>query len=49
LRFDYKKEPDRAIADYNEAIRLDPKFSKAFNNRGASYFAKKDYGRHRGL
>ncbi|MBR1246084.1 tetratricopeptide repeat protein [Bradyrhizobium sp. AUGA SZCCT0169] len=27
----------RAIADLNEAIRLDPKLAMAFNNRGAAY------------
>ena len=29
-----KGDRDRAIADYNEAIRLDPKFAMAYNNRG---------------
>src|SRR5437899_11554527 len=28
---------DRAIDDYNEAIRLDPKFAIGFNNRGLAY------------
>ena len=31
---------DRAIADYDEAIRLDPKYTVAFNNRGADYQVK---------
>ena len=28
---------DRAIADYTEAIRLDPKYARAYNNRGNVY------------
>src|SRR4029077_967053 len=33
---------DRAIADFNEAIRLDPKSSIAFINRGDTYTNKGD-------
>lgn len=29
----YKGDPVRAIADYDEAIKLDPAFARAFNNR----------------
>ena len=32
-----KGECDRAIADYNEAIRLDPKYVLAYNKRGDCY------------
>ena len=32
-----KGEYDRAIADFNEAIRLDPKYAVAYNNRGEAY------------
>jgi tetratricopeptide (TPR) repeat protein len=32
----------RAIADYDEAIRLDPKASAAFSQRGNAYYAKGD-------
>src|SRR6478735_3680600 len=35
-----KGDTDRAIADYNEALRLDPKNSKAYNNRGDIYWRK---------
>jgi lipoprotein NlpI len=38
-----KGDDDRAIADYNEAIRLRPNFAVAFNNRGWLYFDKGNY------
>jgi tetratricopeptide (TPR) repeat protein len=34
-----------AIADYDEAIRLDPKYARAFTNRGNVYDAKSEYDR----
>jgi tetratricopeptide (TPR) repeat protein len=34
---------DRAIADYGEAIALDPKFAPAYTNRGFAYAAKHEY------
>jgi len=40
-----KKDHDLAIADYDQAIRLDPKHALAFNGRGIAYRAKKDYDR----
>ena len=33
----HKGDHDRAIQDYNEAIRLNPQFASAFNNRGVAY------------
>jgi tetratricopeptide (TPR) repeat protein len=38
-----KKDYDRAIADYTEAIRLDPKYALAYSNRGTAYKAKGNY------
>ena len=40
--YEIKGAEDRAIADYNEAIRLDPKSLFAYNNRGNAYRAKGD-------
>ena len=40
-----KRDYDRAIADLNEAIRLDPRNSAAYNNRGWAYIDKRDYDR----
>jgi tetratricopeptide (TPR) repeat protein len=40
-----KGDKDRAIQDYDQAIRLNPKDAAAFNNRGWVYFEKKDYDR----
>jgi tetratricopeptide (TPR) repeat protein len=31
-----KRDLDRAIADYDEAIRLNPKFAKSYYNRGVA-------------
>src|SRR5690349_3083426 len=36
---------DRAIADFNEAIRIDPGYAKAFYGRAGRYAAKRDYVR----
>src|SRR5580692_825115 len=36
---------DRAIADYNQAITLDPKNAEAYYSRGYAYRAKGDTGR----
>src|SRR5665647_2576040 len=40
-----KGDLDRAIADYNEAIRLDPKHAKAFFGRGIAFSDKGDNDR----
>ncbi len=39
----YKKgELDRAIANFDKAIALNPKFADAYNNRGVAYFGQGD-------
>ncbi len=38
LAYCEKKEYDKAIADQNEAIRLDPKLAGAYDKRGVAYF-----------
>jgi tetratricopeptide (TPR) repeat protein len=40
-----KSDYDRAVEQYNEALKLDPKYAVAYNNRGNAYFGKKDYAR----
>jgi lipoprotein NlpI len=45
IAFSDKGDNDRAIADFNEAIRLDPKSAMAFDNRGSAYHDKGDNDR----
>src|SRR5258708_30616525 len=40
-----KQESDKAIADCNQAIRLEPNDATAFYNRGDSYTAKNEHER----
>jgi lipoprotein NlpI len=40
-----KRDYDRAIADYDQAIRLDPKNANVYTNRGNAYRSKGDYDR----
>jgi lipoprotein NlpI len=40
-----KRDLDRAIADYSEAIKLYPSYAVAYNNRGFAYVSKQDYDR----
>jgi tetratricopeptide (TPR) repeat protein len=40
-----KGEYDRAIQDYNQAIKLNAKFAAAYNNRGVAYDRKGEYDR----
>src|SRR5690349_17358196 len=35
ISYRQKDDVDAALADYNESIRINPKYPKAFNNRGA--------------
>jgi lipoprotein NlpI len=43
----YRKKGDfeSALADFNEAIRIDPKYATAYDNRGDVWKAKGDYDR----
>ena len=40
-----RRDWDRAITDFNEAIRLDPNFARAYRNRSVAYFRKGDHNR----
>jgi tetratricopeptide (TPR) repeat protein len=40
-----KRQLDRAITDYDQAIKLDPNFAGAYNNRGNAYRAKQETDR----
>ena len=37
IGYEQSDQYDLAIADYNQALRLDPNYAKAYNNRGRSY------------
>lgn len=43
LQYSIQSDYDRAIADFNEAIRLDPKSADAFVGRGEVYRLQHDY------
>jgi tetratricopeptide (TPR) repeat protein len=45
IRYAKKGDADRALADYGEAIRLDPRNATAYYNRGKVWRAKGDYDR----
>jgi tetratricopeptide (TPR) repeat protein len=45
VSYSAKDDNDRAIADYSEAIRLDPTLYPPLINRGLAYFDNNDYGR----
>ena len=34
ISYRQKNDTDAALADYNDSIRINPKYPKAFNNRG---------------
>lgn len=38
-----KGDYDRAVADYDQAIKLQPDFAKAYNNRACAYIIRGDY------
>ena len=40
-----EKDYESAIEDFNQAIRLNPKYSRAYNGRGLAYSGQGDYGR----
>jgi len=42
IKYSSKGDYDRAIADYTEAIKLDPTFARAYYNRGFAKRAKGD-------
>ena len=41
--YHHKGEHDKAIADFPEAVRLDPKHAKAYCNRGGVYYVKGEH------
>jgi tetratricopeptide (TPR) repeat protein len=45
LAYRVKGDYDRAIADYSEAIRINPRDAVAFNDRGFAHSTKGDYDR----
>jgi tetratricopeptide (TPR) repeat protein len=42
-KFSSVENADQAIDNYSKAIKIDPKFAKAYNNRGIAYSWKKQY------
>ena len=40
IAYQEKADNDKAIADYNEAVRLNPKLARAYYHRGTAYEKK---------
>jgi hypothetical protein len=40
-----RKDYDRALSDYNDAIKADPQHSAAYSSRGSIFAAKKGFDR----
>jgi lipoprotein NlpI len=38
-----KRDYDRAVADFNKTIELEPRFAITYANRGLTYYAKQNY------
>jgi tetratricopeptide (TPR) repeat protein len=45
MKWDKKGEYDQAIAQYDQAIRLDPAYALAYKNRGLAWYEKQQYDR----
>jgi len=45
LAYNAKGDSDRAIADFDQALRIDPKYSPALSNRGDTFQKKQNYDR----
>jgi tetratricopeptide (TPR) repeat protein len=45
VAYEQNAEYDRAVEEFDQAIRFDPRLSLAFNNRGAAYADKAQYDR----
>jgi tetratricopeptide (TPR) repeat protein len=43
--FHHKNQPDKAMADCDQAIQLDPNYFRAYNVRGILYSERKDFDR----
>jgi tetratricopeptide (TPR) repeat protein len=43
VEYDYYRDDDSAIAEFTEAIRLDPNYTAAYNNRGIAYGKKGNF------
>lgn len=43
IEWNAKKEHDKAIADYTEALKINPQYREAYNNRGNAYRGKREH------
>ena len=43
IAYRFQGDLDHALADYNEAIRLDPRYDVAYHNRGRAYYIKREF------
>jgi tetratricopeptide (TPR) repeat protein len=40
-----RRDFDKALADYEQAIRINPGYAPTYYNRGLAYFERRDYDR----
>jgi tetratricopeptide (TPR) repeat protein len=45
IAWSHKRDFDRAIADYNQALSNNPQYAEAYSNRGFAWLNKLDYDR----
>ena len=48
-KYEYSRDYDRAIAEYNEAIKIEPTYAEAYARRASAYFFNKEWNYDRSM